>query len=151
MVVNEVRNKEVLCKRSSTLNLVDENANNVCSLALPNGKSKPNPEEQTIQPSATPHDFLKGDYISSLNLITCWKCKKKINHHKCSLSLVIGFTVYIKPDVHLDETVPICARDQHLLYNIFGDKWKSALILRTYIAVKGQTGFMHNWTSNGKI
>lgn len=61
----------------------------------------------------------------------------------------IGFTVYIRPDVHLDETIPICARDQHLLYNIFGEKWKSAVVINAYTAVKGQTGFMLNWTSNG--
>ncbi|XP_031621276.1 uncharacterized protein LOC116339503 [Contarinia nasturtii] len=73
---------------------------------------------QQALPSATPHDFL------------------------------IGFTVHIKPDVHLDETIPICARDQHLLYNIFGDKWKSPVIINAYAAVKGQTGFMNNWLSS---
>lgn len=62
----------------------------------------------------------------------------------------IGFTVYIKPDVHLDETIPICARDQHLLYNIFGAEWKSPVVISAYTAVKGQTGFMLNWTTNGR-
>lgn len=61
----------------------------------------------------------------------------------------IGFSVYIKPDVHLDDMIPICARDQHLLFNVFGDKWKSPLVLEAYEKVKGQTGFMPKWTSNG--
>ena len=60
----------------------------------------------------------------------------------------VGFMVHIKPDVHLDEMIPICARDQHLLYNIFGDKWKSPVVINAYTTVKGQTGFMHNWLSN---
>lgn len=60
--------------------------------------------------------------------------------------LFAGFTVHIKPDAHLDDTVPICARDQHLLYNIFGNEWKSSTIIDAYIAVKGQTGFMNKWS-----
>lgn len=63
---------------------------------------------------------------------------------------LIGFMVHIKPDVHLDEMIPICARDQHLLYNIFGDKWKSPVVINAYTSVKGQTGFMHNWLPNHK-
>lgn len=62
-----------------------------------------------------------------------------------SIFCVVGFSVHIQPDVHLDEQIPICARDQHLLHNIFGDKWKSPVVISAYTAIKGQTGYMQNW------
>lgn len=110
-------------------------------------------------PFSTPHDILKGDFFSwifyfivwlclclIINLVTCWTFSTYCAY--IFFIALLGFAVYIKPDVHLDEMIPICARDQHLLFNIFGEKWTSPVVISAYIAIKGQTGFMHNW-SNG--
>lgn len=47
----------------------------------------------------------------------------------------------IEPNSPLDENVPICARDQHLLYNVFGDKWNDFSVLGAYVKLKGQTAY----------
>lgn len=66
MVIKDIYDKELLCKTQKlTSNYVDENANKVCHLPQPKSI------EQTNKPSATPHDFLKGDtvlYFFSLSL-----------------------------------------------------------------------------------
>lgn len=50
-----------------------------------------------------------------------------------------GFKLRIEPNAPLDADVPICARDQHLLFNVFGDKWKDFSVIGAYIKLKGQT------------
>lgn len=57
-----------------------------------------------------------------------------------------GFSLQLKADPHLDESIPISARDQHLLYNIFGDKWSNPVIVDAYMTVKGKTGYMSSWS-----
>lgn len=149
LVAKEVHNKEQLCKlikkdvpcKSKKLT----SNGNVNANGVLHSSSSSKESESQAKPSATPHDFLKGDLIRSFFFRSLIRFHAENMHYFLS----IGFSVYIKPDVHLDEMVPICARDQHLLYNIFDDKWKSAVILDAYAQVKGQTGFMPKWTSNG--
>lgn len=60
MIVKEVRDKELLCKSQKiTSNDFDVNANKVCHHSTPPPKSI----AHTDTTSASPHDFLKGDYF----------------------------------------------------------------------------------------
>lgn len=87
------------------------------------------------------YDMLRGKNIIFIHYLSAHF------HHNS----ILGFSVQIKPDPHLDESIPICARDQHLLFNIFGEQWNCSTILNAYTAIKGQTGFMSNWASpNGR-
>lgn len=59
MIVKEVHDKELLCKSQKiTSNGCDVNANKVC-----HSTSLPESIAHTDTPSASPHDFLKGDYF----------------------------------------------------------------------------------------
>lgn len=131
LVSQEVREKELLFKSQKyTPNVVKNEVLHT---------SKLQPTKQLPTTSAAPREFLMGDFCIYMyflhdDLIPWW-----------NVFCFIGFTVHIKPDVHLDEEIPICARDQHLLFNIFGDEWKSPVVISAYTAIKGHTGYMQNW------
>lgn len=84
-------------------------------------------------------DLLKGMYGLNNTIIKKWILITFDFKFK-------GFSLQLKADPHLDESIPISARDQHLLYNIFGDKWNDRTIVDAYIVVKGKTGYMSSWS-----
>lgn len=137
---NEVQEAEIIVKAVFDTDDVIEASNDVIEATIDDKAAERKPPTTTKTPS-TANKLKQFEYATPKSMT---KTSKKLIYEtpKMKAPTTVENDKENLPDnlpegFQIDKTIPVAAKDQLLLHQVYGDAWKTPEVLRSYSSIKG--------------